>query len=45
MLDQMLSQHGHLTLRLFQYHADLNPIELILANLKVNIIFAFIFYV
>ena len=33
-LDQMLSQHGHLALRLPPYHADLNLIELIWANLK-----------
>ena len=33
-LDQILSQHGHLALRLPPYHADLNPIELIWANLK-----------
>ena len=33
-LDQMLSQHGHIALRLPPYHADLNPIELIWANLK-----------
>ena len=38
-LDQMLSQHGHLALRLPPYHADLNPIELIWANLKGKIHF------
>ena len=33
-LNQMLSQHGHLALCLPPYHADLNLIELIWANLK-----------
>ena len=35
-MDLMLSQHGHLALRFPPYHADLNPIELIWANLKGN---------
>ena len=35
-VDQILESHGHLGLRLPPYHADLNPIELILGNLKGN---------
>ena len=33
-VDQILESHGHLGLRLPPYHADLNPIELVLGNLK-----------
>ena len=42
-MDQMLSQHGHLALRFPPYHADLNPIELIWANLKNSIYICFYF--
>ena len=33
-VDEMLKEHGHTAIRLPPYHADLNPIELIWANLK-----------
>ena len=33
-VDEMLKEHGHTAIRLPPYHVDLNPIELIWANLK-----------
>lgn len=33
-VDELLARHGHQALRLPPYHAELNPIELIWANLK-----------
>jgi transposase len=34
MIDQLLAEKGHTVLRLPPYHPDLNPIELIWANVK-----------
>jgi len=34
LLDETLAQHSHTCLRLSQYHAELNAIELIWANIK-----------
>lgn len=36
-LDELLKTHGHDVLRLPQYHAELNAIELIWANIKGKI--------
>ena len=38
-VDEMLKEHGHTAIRLPPYHADLNPFELIWANLKGLLLF------
>ena len=38
-VDELLREHAHTAIRLPPYHADLNPIELIWANLKGKLLF------